>query len=182
MSVEQSGVRNCRSPVPNPDHMGQPLSLLRSDISAFPLPPRSDIDPKVPAASSWRAFHACLETIAPSRVADEEPTHTIPLIPGDSLRSYDAKDLTGTLPPEYEVVVKAAAEVVGVAEGEVAQVVEVLERRLEKVRKDRGETRGRSRRGSRSRSKSRAGRASSVGGILRSGPVWVERHHQAKDL
>lgn len=167
MSVGQSGVRNCRSPVPHPDHMGQPLSLLRSDISAFPLPPRSDIDPKVPAANSWHAFHACLETIAPSRVADEEPTHTIPLIPGDSLRSYDAKDLTGTLPPEYEVVLKAAAEVVGVAEEEVAHVVEILERRLEKVRKDRGETRGRSRRGSRSRSKSRTGRASSVGGVLR---------------
>jgi RNA polymerase I-specific transcription initiation factor RRN7 len=65
------------------------------------------------------------------------------------------------------VVLKAAAEVVGVAEEEVAQVVEILERRLEKVRKDRGETRGRSRRGSRSRSKSRTGRASSVGGVLR---------------
>lgn len=146
---------------------GQAPSLPRSDTSAFPLPPRSNIDPRVPTLGSWRTFHASLETIAPSRLSDEEPTDTIPLIPGDSLRSYDAKDLTGTLPPEYEVVLKAAAEVVGVAEEEVAQVVEILERRLEKVRKDRGETRGRSRRGSRSRSKSRTGRASSVGGVLR---------------
>jgi RNA polymerase I-specific transcription initiation factor RRN7 len=146
---------------------GQALSLPRPDISAFPLPPRSQLDPEVPAANSWRAFHACLETIVPSRLSDEEPTHTIPLIPGDTLRSYDAKDLTGTLPPEYEVVLKAAAEVVGVAEEEVAQVVEILERRLERVRKDRGETLVRGRRGSRSRSKSRTGRASSVGSVLR---------------
>jgi hypothetical protein len=80
----------------------------------------------------------------------------LPSMPGEYLRSYDHTDLTGTLPGKYEVVLKAAAEVVGVEEEEVGRAVEVLERRLERVRKERGE-RGWSRHTSRERGRERSG-------------------------
>ena len=65
--------------------------------------------------------------------------------------------MTGTLPKDYEVVLKAGAEVIGVKAYDVGIVVELFERRLEGIRKERSRSR------SRSRSKSRGGRGISSG-------------------
>ena len=74
-------------------------------------------------------------------------------MPGEKIESYDAQDMTGTLPKDYEVVLKAGAEVIGVKAYDVGIVVELFERRLEGIRKER----------SRSSSKSRGGRGVSAG-------------------
>jgi RNA polymerase I-specific transcription initiation factor RRN7 len=76
------------------------------------------------------------------------------LLPGEQYESYDAQDVTGTLPKRYEVVLKAAAQVVGVTPFDLGIVVELFERRMEKVRKERSRSQSRSR--SRSRGHSRA--------------------------
>lgn len=70
------------------------------------------------------------------------------------IESYDAQDMTGTLPKDYEIILKAAAEVIGVKAYDVGIVVELFERRLEGIRKERSR--------SRSRSKSRGGRGVSA--------------------
>lgn len=81
------------------------------------------------------------------------PNKQLPLLPGENIRSYAAYDLTGTLPHEYEVVLKAAAEVVGVRMRDVAKVVESIERRLGKVKSARSRSGSRSRAGSRTQSR-----------------------------
>ena len=61
-------------------------------------------------------------------------------MPGEALRSYDAADVTGTLPAGLEVVLTAAAQVIGVDTQAVSDIVEQFERRMEARRPRRGET------------------------------------------
>lgn len=109
----------------------------------FPLPAQSGIEPE--SAPTWDRFHATVPRITPSTSALPASNRNLPLLPGEKVRSYSAADVTGTLPPQYATVVQAAAAVTGVTEEDVNKVVEVFERRLQKVR------RGRSRSGSESR-------------------------------
>jgi len=113
-----------------------------TDAGPFPLLPQSAVPPKV--QSPWTAFGPTY--IPPTPSGDH-------LVPGEKIESYDAQDMTGTLPKDYEVVLKAGAEVIGVKAYDVGIVVELFERRLEGIRKER----------SRSRSKSRGGRGVSAG-------------------
>jgi len=115
-----------------------------TDAGPFPLLAQSSVPPKV--QSPWTAFDPTY--IPPTALGDH-------LVPGEKIESYDAQDMTGTLPRDYEVVLKAGAEVIGVKAYDVGIVVELFERRLEGIRKERSR--------SRSRSKSRAGRGVSAG-------------------
>lgn len=55
-------------------------------------------------------------------------------MPGEKMRSYESDDITGTLPRAYETILDAAAQVIGVDQVDVADVIELYERRLEKAR------------------------------------------------
>jgi len=114
-----------------------------TDAGPFPLLPQSSVPPKV--QRPWTAFDPTC--IPPSPLGDH-------LTPGQVIESYDAQDMTGTLPKDYEIILKAAAEVIGVKAYDVGIVVELFERRLEGIRKERSR--------SRSRSKSRGGRGVSA--------------------
>jgi len=52
-------------------------------------------------------------------------------MPGEGYRSYDAADVTGTLPAQLQTVLQAAADVVGVPVQLVAETVQLFERRME---------------------------------------------------
>jgi hypothetical protein len=52
--------------------------------------------------------------------------------PGESYSIYDSRDILGTLPEEYEMVLERAARWVGVSESYLCQVIEMFERRLVK--------------------------------------------------
>jgi hypothetical protein len=119
-----------------------------TDAGPFPLLPISTIPPK--AILSWGGFHQSSRSIA------HDP-YTLPetLQPGEQIQSYDAQDLTGQLPPRYEIILKAAAQVIGVKAYDVGVVVELFERKLEGLRKERSRSRSRSR--NRNRSESRGG-------------------------
>jgi len=118
-----------------------------TDAGPFPLLPKSTVSPK--PQTPWTAFN-------PSYRPSSPPLGEY-LQPGQGIESYDAQDLTGTLPVSYEIILKAAAEVIGVKAYDVGIVVEMFERKLEGVRKERSRSR------SRSRSKSRGGRGVSAG-------------------
>jgi RPA family protein len=75
-------------------------------------------------------------TVQMSKLSADVPNRDLPLLPGEKVRSYKADE--AALPSNYEVVVQAAAEVVGVEFRDVMKVVETYERKLEKVRKARG--------------------------------------------
>ena len=62
------------------------------------------------------------------------PNKALPLLPGEGIRTYDSTDITGTLPREYEIVLQACSDVIGVPTEHIAKCVEVFERRLEKLR------------------------------------------------
>ena len=116
-----------------------------TDAGPFPLLPQSSVPPRVPRP--WTVFDSAYKS--PSTPLGNH------LTPGEKIESYDAQDMTGTLPKDYEVVLKAGAEVIGVKAYDVGIVVELFERRLEGIRKERSR--------SRSRSKSRGGRGVSAG-------------------
>jgi len=117
-----------------------------TDAGPFPLLPSSSVPPKTQAP--WTAFDPAYKSPSPPEDYLE---------PGEKIESYDAQDLTGTLPKDYEIILKAAADVIGVKAYDVGVVVELFERRLEGIRKERSRSR------SRSRSKSRGGRGVSAG-------------------
>jgi RNA polymerase I-specific transcription initiation factor RRN7 len=116
-----------------------------TDAGPFPLLPPSSVPPKTQAP--WTAFDPTYKH--PSPPSEDH------LTPGQAIESHDAQDVTGTLPKDYEVILKSAAEVIGVKGYDVGIVVELFERRLEGIRKERSR--------SRSRSKSRGGRGVSAG-------------------
>lgn len=119
-----------------------------TDAGPFPLLPPSSLPPK--EMKSWTAYNPTHRLAAPPPLGEH-------LAPGQKIESYDAQDLTGTLPKDYEVILRAGAEVIGVKAHDVGIVVELFERRLEGIRKERSRSR------SRSRSKTRGPRTASVG-------------------
>jgi RNA polymerase I-specific transcription initiation factor RRN7 len=121
---------------------------LTTDAGPFPLLPKSDLSPNPP--HSWMEYHQSAPTM---QVASPVPTiaDQAHLLPGEEYESYDAQDVTGTLPERYEVVLNAAAQVVGVKPFDLGIVVELFERRLAKVRKEQSRSRSRSRAASESR-------------------------------
>jgi RNA polymerase I-specific transcription initiation factor RRN7 len=116
-----------------------------TDAGPFPLLPRSDVSP-IPKPT-WTQYHASSISIRPASPSNSNNA----LQPGEGYKSYDAQDVTGELPRSYEVILKSAAGVIGVKAFDVGVVVELFERKLEGVRKERSR--------SRSRSRSRAGSA-----------------------
>lgn len=101
----------------------------------FPLPPATDIPARDPPLNSWTAFHA---SVQPITLAAPVPSSTrnkaLPLMPGESYRSYAAADVTGTLPQDFELVLTAAGQVVGLSTQVMARTVEAFERRMETLR------------------------------------------------
>lgn len=124
---------------------------LITDAGPFPLLPRSDVLPS--PKPTWKEFHQSANPIQPTFPILSNPADPM-LLPGEQYESYDAQDVTGTLPKRHEVVLKAAAQVAGVTPFDLGIVVELFERRMEKVRKERSRSQSRSR--SRSRGHSRA--------------------------
>lgn len=123
-----------------------------TDAGPFPLPHMSD----TPATNepSWKEHHQSVELIRPVSTDPANPR----LSPGERVRSWDAQDVTGELPMEYETVLQAAAQVIGLTPHDVGVVVQLYERQLDKVKKERS----RSRSASRSRARS-VGRPVSAG-------------------
>lgn len=111
------------------------LTYTGQFLSQFPLLPVTPTPPKEPPPNSWADFH---ESVDPVRIAKPSVAtgnnRELPLMAGESYKSYDAKDITGTLPESLETVLQAAADVVGVTQQQVAQIVEVFEGRMEKRR------------------------------------------------
>lgn len=105
--------------------------------SNFPLPPKVPVPEPPRAWESWSAFreHARAH---PVRQAGPVPSSTrndeLPLMPGEKVRSFEAADVTGTLPPSFEVVASCAAQAAGVELQELLEVIEVFERRIEGLR------------------------------------------------
>ena len=60
----------------------------------------------------------------------EEQATSETLYPGQAYAVYSATDILGTVPEDYEVIVRCAARWTGVDEEVVHSVVETLERRL----------------------------------------------------
>lgn len=118
-----------------------------SDTGPFTLPPRSDLSPAQPR--SWTDFH---QTVRPHGLGLDSK-----LKAGENLRSWDAQDITGELPGQYETILQVAAEIIGVQPTDIATMVETYERKLDKLRKERSRSRSRSRSQSQSQSHSRAG-------------------------
>lgn len=116
---------------------------LRVDDLFPPLPPGNN-PPVASLNVHWDAYHSSLQPITHATVSSETANQDLPLEPGEKVRSYDATDITGTLPTDYEVVMNAASDLVGVRPRDVAKMVEVLERRLIKARPTRSRTPSRS--------------------------------------
>ena len=132
-----------------------------TDAGPFPLLPKSSVPPK--SKPTWTEYHASFIPIRPSSPSADilQPARPVSpsadaLQPGEEYKSYDAQDVTGELPRSYEVILKCAAQVIGVKAFDVGVVVELFERKLEGVRKERS----RSRSMSKSRSRSRPASAS----------------------
>lgn len=118
----------------------------------FPLPPRARLPPEPTAWASWAPFRERARA-NPVTQAGPLPSSTrndeLPLMPGEKVRSFDAADVTGTLPPQFELVAACAAQVAGVDVQELLGVVEVFERRIEGQRPKRNLPLGHSQRNSR---------------------------------
>lgn len=114
-----------------------------TDAGPFPLLPKSSVPPK--SKPTWTEYHASFIPTRPASPSNDA------LQPGEGYKSYDAQDVTGELPRSYEVILKCAAQVIGVKAFDVGVVVELFERRLEGVRKERSRSRSRSKSRSRSR-------------------------------
>lgn len=105
--------------------------------SNFPLPPRVPVPDPPTAWTSWAPFREKARA-DPITQAPPIPPNTrndeLPLMPGEKVRSYDAADVTGTLPPQFELVADCAAQVAGVETQELLEIVEVFERWIEERR------------------------------------------------
>lgn len=111
------------------------LVLTRGN-NAFPLPSVPRTAPPLPAPNSWAAFHtaAARDPVAQaSPVPSTTKNADLPLMPGEALQSFAVTEISA-LPQQLQVVLKAAADVVGVTPLQVATVVELFERRMEGVR------------------------------------------------
>ena len=86
--------------------------------------------------NTWRKFHNdnSAHIIPHYSVPSDMANKALPLMPGEKIRSYDAGDVMGTMPRAYDVVLRAASELIGVKQMDLSEVVELYERRLEQVR------------------------------------------------
>lgn len=109
---------------------------ITTDAGPFPLPPSSGGE--VRPSPSWAEFYQSAERVGYT------PHMRDALEPGEAIRSWDAQDVTGELPRSFETMLKAAAALIGVQSIDVGTVVELYERKLEKVRKERSRSRSRS--------------------------------------
>lgn len=99
----------------------------------FPLlSPSPGALPTAPAKSS--------EPVKPTSAISDEGEASL-LSPGESYKIYNARDVLGTIPLEFEVVVQRAARWSGVGEDYISHVVEHFERRLRRwwIRRKKGE-------------------------------------------
>jgi len=91
--------------------------------------------PPQPDITSWTKFHSTHNPLIEiTEVNEDIPNKSLPAMPGEGVRIYDASDITGILPEQYEVVLRAAAGLVGVTEEYLGEVIENLERKLERRR------------------------------------------------
>lgn len=99
----------------------------------FPLPPSIDNSPSVNAPSAKVVSENPMNAISGTRPAGS-------LLPGESYKIYNARDVLGALPVDFEVVVGRAAQWTGVGEDYICRVVEYFERRLKRwwIRKQKG--------------------------------------------
>ncbi|ORY24983.1 hypothetical protein BCR39DRAFT_545473 [Naematelia encephala] len=140
-------------PPPLDDNVNRPPPL---DDNVNQFPPLNDNDND--NINSWTTFHTSrseADIVSLWTVPIDLRNKELPLMPGEKIKSYDASDITGTLPEKYEVVLRAAAQVVGVDPEDVARVVEKFETRIRNLMARRGdESRNRTRNQSPSRSAS----------------------------
>jgi RNA polymerase I-specific transcription initiation factor RRN7 len=103
----------------------------------FPLIAAEPTPPEMPLPNSWTSHHlkSSTSSIQHTTIDISIPNRDLPLMPGEKVRSYDTSDITGTLPGDYEAVINAAADIVGVLPVEVGRVVEGFENRLLGMRK-----------------------------------------------
>lgn len=97
----------------------------------FPLPRPPTTEKQF---NSWATFHAqaALDPTLQAKAPDPKtPNRDLPLLPGEALRSYKEWDV---LPRELEIVMAAAADVVGVDIDTVRDLVVIFERRMENKR------------------------------------------------
>ncbi|WRT67298.1 uncharacterized protein IL334_004266 [Kwoniella shivajii] len=115
------------------DHRTEP-----NDVTPFPLPnPLKLTDPLI-IPNSWANFHS---TLQPSNLIAHTPIQAnlginkfLPLMPGEKVLSFPSNDPTVDLPSDFEVILSAGSEIIGWDKKEVLIAVEVLEKRLEKLR------------------------------------------------
>ncbi|WVQ98863.1 hypothetical protein IAU59_005994 [Kwoniella sp. CBS 9459] len=116
------------------DHREEP-----SDVGPFPLAPPTDIIPPVIPPNSWISYHSTVDRIdhrPSSPISKATNNKSLPLMPGERVRSYDSSDplVLNDLPTDFEVVLNAACEVIGWDRRDVLRVLEGFERRLERMR------------------------------------------------
>ncbi|KAK8869704.1 hypothetical protein IAR55_000272 [Kwoniella newhampshirensis] len=109
------------------------------DAVPFPLPPSVGIPPPLIPPNTWHSYHTNVKTVQHSPLRQDKTNKTLPLMPGEKILSYDSTDLTGELDDSVEVVLRAASEVVGCDMRELMSIVEVFERKLEKIRITKGD-------------------------------------------
>lgn len=122
--------------------------------SPFPLLPTSNLE-ATPIASTWEDIHQSAARLPVNDDASALEVALESLESGAQYTSYDARDYTGTLPDAYETLLMSASDLVGVSKWEIADVVELFDRRLLKVSRRRNSARSRSASRSVSRSRSR---------------------------
>ncbi|WWD16029.1 hypothetical protein CI109_100454 [Kwoniella shandongensis] len=103
-------------------------------LSTAGSPPVSLIPP-----NSWHSHHINTQTVTHAPLRQDETNRTLPLMPGEKILSYDSTDITGELEDTFEVVLRAASEVVGWETTDLMGLLEVLERRLERIRMTKGD-------------------------------------------
>jgi len=101
----------------------------------FPLPATSATPSMTQDRNGrWRDLYSATEIITHRTIPADTPNKDLPLLPGEAVRSYNSRDITGILPTSYEVVLRAAAGVTGVREQEMARLVELIENKLSKAK------------------------------------------------
>lgn len=104
--------------------------------NAFPLPSRLQADSPSSPPDPWTSFHDEAKrdpVIQATPIAPDTANAELPLMPGDAVRSFGVNDIS-YLPRDLQIVIRAAADVVGVLPTQVADVVELFERKMEKER------------------------------------------------
>ncbi|OCF36467.1 hypothetical protein I316_01716 [Kwoniella heveanensis BCC8398] len=110
-----------------------------SDVNPFPLPPSATVIPPLIPPNSWISYHSSVNRITyspASHISAATNNKTLPLMPGEKVRSYDSSDplILNDLPTDFEVVLNAGCQVIGWDKREVLRVLEGFERKLEKLR------------------------------------------------